>query len=143
MSLSFRFSLLLVFMALITSCRLNGTKPTADIKCEERILAEDSKLGKIRNYACERQSLSLTIHEYVQGLEALDFEACPAAFVTAFARHRRAWEAMIPVTDKHSELRGEMHDLFDQIALSADSTEYKTKLKAIWDTWAEVEAAVN
>ena len=111
--------------------------------CIEKIIAADSQLGKIRNHACEKQSLSLTISEYIAALKKLDYSGCPEAFVKAFNRHQQAWLDMIPVTDKYPELRGEMHDLFDIIERASDAETFKIRLKGIWDTWAEVEAAMK
>ena len=46
---------------------------------------------------------------------------------------------MTMVTDQYPNLRGEMHDLFDIIEKGKDSGAFKTHLKAIWDTWENVE----
>ncbi len=51
----------------------------------------------------------------------------------------------IPYFEKHADMRGELHDLFDEIrGLGADAHERLERIeKEIWGTWAEVEAAVN
>ena len=83
--------------------------------CIKNIIAEDESLGKTRNHNCEKISLSETIRIYANGLEALDFAECPEKFSTAFQSHIKAWKEMIIITDKYPNLRGEMHDLFDEI----------------------------
>lgn len=50
---------------------------------------------------------------------------------------------MIPFVEKHPELRGEMHDLFDEVENSKDTNEFKPLLKEIWDTWGAVEVAMK
>ncbi len=117
-----------------------GDLPTA---CMERIIALDDSLGSLRNHQCEQVSLDQTIANYAEGLEALDFSGCPPEFVSAFTSHIRAWRDMQPVAAQFPGLRGEMHDLFDQIALSPDSTVFQSRLDRIWSTWAEIEAAMK
>ncbi len=114
----------------------------ADSKaCIERVLKADNKLGTIRNHACETISLSETIRNYTKGMKALSYKGCKEVFATAFEKHREAWDVMIPVTDHFPELRGEMHDLFKIMEEGEHAEEFKSRLKVIWDTWAEVEAA--
>ncbi len=50
---------------------------------------------------------------------------------------------MIPLAETHPELRGEMHVLFDKLEKCADAETFKPLLKAIWDTWAEIETAMK
>lgn len=47
------------------------------------------------------------------------------------------------VTDHYPELRGEMHDLFDIMAVGEHKQEFETRLAAIWDSWKEVEEAMG
>ncbi|WP_411766995.1 hypothetical protein [Winogradskyella sp. A3E31] len=110
-------------------------------RCIENILKQDDSLGSVRNYACESMSLSNTINQYVNAIEKLNFEKCPEEFHKAFKSHTAAWSNMGEFTEAYSDLRGEMHDLFDQIEKSKDSTEFKLLLDAIWDTWKDVEDA--
>lgn len=111
--------------------------------CMEKVIALDDSLGRARNHACEAISLSETIRQYADGMEKISYQDCPEAFSLAFQKHREAWLALIPITDQHSELRGEMHDLFKQIESGVDSAQFKPLVKAVWDTWAEVEAAMK
>ncbi|MFD0962705.1 hypothetical protein [Pseudofulvibacter geojedonensis] len=111
--------------------------------CIEVILKKDSELGSIRNHACEKISLSTTIDNYVTSLQALDYTNCSPEFSQAFTNHQKAWLASKQITNKHPELRGEMHDLFDTINKTSDSTEFKKLVKDIWDTWADVEKAAK
>ena len=76
-------------------------------------------------------------------LSQLDYNACPEAFTTAFEKHIKAWIATIPVLDKYPDLRGEMHDVFDIIEAGEHQDTFKALVKAIWDSWAEVEEAMK
>lgn len=127
---------------LFFSCKKKEEKVVTVVPdCIEVILKKDSELGTIRNHACEKTSLSRTIDNYVSSIKKLDYTECPTEFTQAFSDHQEAWLATKIVTNKHSDLRGEMHDLFDAINKTADSTEFKVLVKGIWDTWAEVENA--
>ena len=116
------------------------SKDTAQ-DCITNVLKQDDSLGTIRNHACEAISLSATIDQYVSALNRLDFEACPESFHTAFKNHAEAWTKMEEFTTQYPDLRGEMHDLFDSIEKGKDSLSFKPLLKAIWDTWADVETS--
>lgn len=109
------------------------------------VLAQDDSLGTARNHAPETMPLTQSIRDYVAGLEAIDFSGCPEDFTTAFARHRAAWERSVDFFASFDELRGEMHDLFEQIRQGDADT--RTRLESveedIWGTWAEVEAAAR
>ncbi|MDC8004810.1 hypothetical protein POV27_12165 [Aureisphaera galaxeae] len=139
---------LLFTFAFITllSCKSDkGKTPVEEVvaspaDCIERILAEDSEYGKERNHACETISLSETIAQYTKQLRGMDFSDCPAAFSKAFDGHITAWDSIAPLTHKYPDLRGEMHVLFDSIEKTADSTEFKRLLGAIWSTWGDIEA---
>lgn len=112
-------------------------------QCVKEVFAQDDSLGSVRNHACETIPLSQTIVNYTSALKKLDFQHCPEEFEKAFKAHWIAWENMISVVDKYPDMRGEMHDLFDQIELSPDSSSFKLSLKAIWDTWAVVEKSTQ
>lgn len=109
--------------------------------CIETALSLDDQAGRIRNHACESTSLSQAILNYTQSLEQIDFSSCPKDFKAAFEGHIRAWQAAMEITDKYPNLRGEMHDLFKRIEEGQDGEKFKSKVKAIWDTWAEIEKA--
>jgi len=111
-------------------------------KCIDKVIAEDLKLGKIRNEASKTVSLSKSIDDYVNGMEQLDFTTCPGGFAAAFEDHITAWKNMTVVTDKHPTLRGDMHDLFDGLKTGEDSIKFKQLLDEIWRTWGMVEAAM-
>ena len=108
-----------------------------------RALALDDSLGRARNHACETISLSETIRQYARGIENIDYRDCPEAFSTAFNKHRKAWLALLPVTDRYPELRGEMHGLFKQLEAGEHAEQFKPLVKSVWDTWGEVEAAMK
>jgi len=42
---------------------------------------------------------------------------------------------MAPVVTRYPDLRGEMHDLFDTLALSPDSIAFKLRVDEISATW--------
>lgn len=107
------------------------------------IIAADDSLGRVRNHACESTSLYLTIQSYADELEALEFQACPAAFKQGFSQHISAWQQLLPLVVPYDSLRGEMHDLFAQIEQSADSTNFKAGVAQVWSTWALIEEAME
>ncbi|GJM34220.1 MAG: hypothetical protein DHS20C18_32210 [Saprospiraceae bacterium] len=145
-------SMLIMGTLLIFSCRpskqishnITGSqKQINERECINQVIALDDSLGKVRNYACETISLSETIQHYVDGMHQLNYRHCSKAFSTAFKKHRDTWVAMLAVTDHYPDLRGEMHVLFDQLETSDHADEFKSLLQTIWDTWAEVEAAMK
>lgn len=107
--------------------------------CIEQVLHLDDSLGTVRNHACETISLSETIDNYTLAMANLPFKDCPNGFVNAYQAHREAWVKMKAITDKHPELRGELHDIFNQIEATEDSTAFKPLLGEIWNTWKQVE----
>ncbi len=144
------FLFLLVAVCLSANC--NSSQPATSSpthgaatarSCIQKVIDQDSILGKKRNHDCESISLSETIRLYIKGIDDIDFDNCPPAFTQAFQNHKKAWKDMIPVTDHHPDLRGEMHDLFDIIESGEQADQFKPALKAIWDTWADVEAAMK
>lgn len=147
------FSLISIFMVFtFMACQqrsssnqqTSNTPTVAEGKiCIKKVMEADNHLGRIRNHACEKISLSATIKDYVAGMEKIDFQDCPASFSTAFKRHQQAWSDMLVVTDHYPDLRGEMHDLFDILEKEKDADQFKALLKQIWDTWAEVETAMK
>ncbi len=108
--------------------------------CIETILKKDDSLGTLRNHGSETVSLSETIKNYSKALKRLDFSSCPEGFSKAFDEHISAWNQMLSVTDKYPDLRGELHDIFDQIKTTPDSMVFETRLKAIWDTWESIDS---
>lgn len=123
----------------------NGQQENHYTEAIRTILARDSELAAIRDHACEDTALSATIRQYVAGIDAIDFSGCPAEFTGAFRRHRDAWENSIPFFGQFDSLRGEMHVLFNTIAESGENQKaaYEKELKAIMDTWGEVETAAR
>lgn len=118
-------------------------KTSPAVAAMQRVLSADEWLGRTRNLAPHDVPLSTAIKDYVAGIDQLDFTGCPPEFSAAFQRHRDAWHDSIPFFDGFPALRGEMHDLFDTIRARADVGEQLVAIeKSIWDTWAEVEAAM-
>ncbi|MCB0716277.1 MAG: hypothetical protein KDC06_09700 [Chitinophagaceae bacterium] len=143
----FSFSLvfpLIFFIHCTTVKNANKNKSTQQentASCVEFIMQQDDSLGAVRNHACKKISLSRAISQYVNAIEQLDFSRCPEEFSLAFQKHINAWKEMIKLTDQFPHLRGEMHTLFTTIAETKAKEKFAPLLKAIWDTWAEVENA--
>lgn len=139
--------LVIIVFSSIFSCKEPGAKQqnvqlTPEMNqtnCIERIFEKDSVLGDIRNHASETISLSQSITNYAKELEFLDYSNCPQKFVSAFHDHIEAWKRVTRVTDKYPSLRGELHDIFAELEKSKDSTEFKSLVKQVWDTWHWVE----
>lgn len=139
--------ILLLFSLLFIGCKGSvikeksaaSNKQTKQMNCVERILEKDSIYGATRNHDTENGTTSEAINNYAENLKSLDFSDCPAAFKLAFDEHIEAWLDFRNVSDKHPTLRGELHDIFAIIEKSEDSTEYKSRLNLIWDTWKTVE----
>lgn len=120
----------------------NSSKPQQKA-CIAKVISLDSSLGATRDRASRKVALSQSIRDYIKGMKAIGFTGCPQAFTTAFKNHIAAWKDLLPLTDKHPELRGELHELFTQLEKGPDGGEFKRRLKEVWDTWAEVEAAIR
>lgn len=114
-----------------------------DKSCMNRVIALDDSLGKVRNHATEREPMSQVIRAYAAAMQEINYSNCPEEFREAFEKHRQAWLDMTAVTDRHQEMRGEMHALFDRLKASEDSVRFKVYLDKIWSTWAEVEKAMS
>ena len=137
-----KFAITLFLALSFFSCnRKNDFKNSK--KCIEYIMHMDDSLGSLRNHNSEKFALSKTIDLYTNSLENLSFSNCPPTFSSAFKSHITAWKNMKEVTDKYPLLRGEMHNLFDQIKTSNDSLLFEKKLAAIFSTWKEVELAIE
>ncbi|EDP69611.1 hypothetical protein FBALC1_05483 [Flavobacteriales bacterium ALC-1] len=134
-----------LFIACNNSNKTPQEQPIINLKqqrdCVTSILKQDDSLGTVRNHNCETISLSKTIAQYVNSVNNLNYENCTEEFEIAFKNHMIAWTEIQQVTDKYSNLRGEMHDLFDSIEKRKDSSVFKALLKNIWNTWEDVETA--
>lgn len=134
-----KYTYLLCIGFILVSCKTNDASKQTD--CINTILKQDDSLGKIRNNATKIHSISNSILSYTDALKALDFSNCPEQFSSAFKKHISAWNNMMFVTTKYPTLRGEMHEVFDKLEKSKDSTEFKRYLNKIWSTWDEIEKA--
>lgn len=114
-----------------------------DKQCMTRVISTDDSLGLIRNFQSEKTSLSVSIGQYVAEISTLDLSECPEEFRKAFTDHVLAWQEILAVTDRYGSLRGEMHDLFEMIETGKDSVVFGDKQRRIWETWAEVESAMD
>ena len=126
-----------------THCRSLKNKSGETAWNVERVLTADEELSQVRNHTSENGSLSDAIKSYIDALSKLNFKGCPDEFTAAFEKHRLAWSATLPIIEKHSDLRGEMHTLFDKIESGDDGDKFKPLKQAIFDTWAEIESAKN
>ncbi|WP_418603117.1 hypothetical protein [Hwangdonia sp.] len=136
-------NVLVLIFVLIGCKQKEKNHAVANKDCIEKIIKTDDSLGTIRNYECEKISLSQTISNYANSLNNLDFTGCPEQFKTAFKNHEQAWRNMMVLTNNYPELRGEMHDLFDTIKTGKDSAAFNPLLKNIWDTWAIIEKEIK
>jgi hypothetical protein len=107
------------------------------------VIAQDDSLGVVRNHASETQSLAEAIRDYTDALANLDYSQCPEEFTTAFERHRKAWAKLIPFVEKYPDLRGEMHDLFDQLEKGPEAATFKPLVDDVRVTWQEVEKTME
>lgn len=128
-------------MPSVVICCYDGDKLKKE--CIDSVIAIDDSLGKIRNHACERVSLSQSIRNYSAAIKKISYKDCPQSFKKAFEKHQQAWDAMVVVTDKYPQLRGEMHVLFKKLEEGNDAELFKPLLKEIWETWEEVEKAIK
>jgi len=129
--------MILILMTFI-SYQVQSQSPIASF------LKEDQRLGGIRNHDPETMPLHRAIERYVAALRDLDHDV-PDAFMQAFEAHLQAWERMADYTRDHSEMRGEIHDLFDQLeqASNPSADRFKRLLEEIWSTWRQVEAVAK
>ncbi|MCW8877162.1 MAG: hypothetical protein OQJ89_06440 [Kangiellaceae bacterium] len=101
----------------------------------------DNELGSKRNHDTERMPIALVIEKYAVSLRKLDWAQTPDVFREAFYEHIEAWEKSIEFFAKYSQLRGEMHDVFDEIR-QAD-LKLKQHEAKIWSTWAKIESVTR
>ncbi len=139
--------LTLLLLGCISSSKKENTSHSImeekSINCVKQIFKKDSIFGDLRNHDSERVSLSEAINNYSNNLKSLDYSYCPDEFELAFQKHAEAWLDFRKVSDKYPLLRGELHDIFSKIEKSKDSTEFKSSLKQILETWKLVEKNSN
>lgn len=124
--------------------RVDGPdKSSTQVVAMKRVFEADRVLAKVRDHFSETGSLDKAVSIYVMGLDNLDFNECPKSFHEAFVKHRDAWQKSVPFLSQHSELRGEMHELFDKIREMDEEVSSKLNghFKSIMDTWTDVEKA--
>lgn len=143
---SFAVLAFLVGSALPAGCSATGP-PAPDESAAryhaamQAVLERDEALGEVRNHASETAPVADAIRGYTASLERLDFSGTPEAFERAFRAHREAWEGTLPFFERYSDLRGELHDVFD--AIQARDSTMERVVRPIWSTWGDVEAAVR
>jgi hypothetical protein len=143
-------SILLVTMFLL-SVAGNGQKGKIRVdlyditqgQCIDSVIKQDSLLRHKRNLRCKEVAPSQAIREYAAGIDQINFTQCPALFATAFQQYKKAWLGMARVTDQYSKLRGELHEVLQEVANSKNAVEFRQQLQVLIDTWAEVEKAVQ
>lgn len=127
------------FITLLILSHLSFSQAKDENTAINAIIKQDDALGKIRNQYCKTHTLSETILKYCYEIEKLDFSNCPPEFKNAFWSHRKAWLDLLVVTDRHEQLRGEMHVLFKEIENSSDNEIFKALVANVWKTWEELE----
>ena len=138
--------LLLILGCKETNANQNNSDSTVDLKrakCVEQIFVKDSILGDVRNHASENLPLSEALNNYTKELESLDYSSCPDSFITAFHKHIEAWKMVTKISDKYPSLRGELHEIFEELEKGKDSTEFKYLVKQVLDTWTIVEESAK
>ena len=133
------YILLIFFSTLLLAFACQSDRSVEASACIERVLAVDDSLGGIRNDATNNIPMGHVVRVYVRDLERIDFTDCPEKFTANFNEHIEAWKQIVPILDKHDDLRGEMHDLFDQLEKNEDAALFRERLAAIWSTWDKVE----
>ena len=110
-----------------------------------RIFEMDSVLAKQRDNLPRTQPLGVAVESYVLGLQALDLSDCPGQFSEPFQRHCQAWKNSIEFFAQHDKLRGEMHDVIEEIRKLDPATvaELDAHMAPIMQTWQEVEKAAT
>ena len=107
-----------------------------------KVLKLDELISIQRNEATRHVALSNAIRIYLNGLETIDFANCPKEFSVAFEKHRKSWENSLVFFDSHSDLRGEMHELLDEIKSTDDAV--AEQLGAVYgeimDSWNGAES---
>ncbi|WP_108840677.1 hypothetical protein [Aquimarina sp. Aq78] len=143
--------IILLFSLLLLGCNGPNKKENRSfsdierksIDCVKQIFEKDSIFGNIRNHASEKTSLTEVINDYSKNLKSLDYSHCPEEFESAFSKHIDAWLDFRKISDKYPLLRGELHDIFAVIEKSKDSTEFKSRLNQILETWKIVKESSN
>ena len=107
----------------------------------DKILEQDTELGTIRNNQPYQIPLHQAVKNYCNSLRQLDYSKTPEVFSLAFIKHVEAWEAAIPEFEKFSELRGELHEIFEKI--KPQSEDFLKLESAIWSSWADIESVVK
>lgn len=130
---------LCIFLSLILLGCNSSNREEKSANCVKLVFEKDSVFGNIRNYDSEKVPLSEAITNYSNNSKSLDFSNCPKEFELAFRKHIDAWLDFTKVSDKHPTLRGELHDIFAEIEKSKDSTEFKSRLAQILETWKFVK----
>lgn len=103
----------------------------------DRILEVEVNLGNERNNGSHNGPVHESVERYISQLESIDFSATPAGFDTAFQKHIAAWKNSVPLLKQYSNLRGEMHDVFQLIHQQTDAL--KLVEQSIWTTWYPIE----
>lgn len=107
-------------------------------------LRADERLAATRDHDPESIPVADAVRRYVDGLDALDLDDCPASFTRALGAHRDAWAALAPTLDAYPDERGEMHDVFARLAdpqHNPDHARFDMLVARVWTTWGQVEGA--
>ncbi len=120
-------------------------QPSESRRSMLHVLEIDRVLAAQRNQMPQTLPPADAIDAYVTGLAAIDFTNCPQDFADAYEKHRQAWAAAIPLLKEHSQLRGELHHLFDQMRQldPAVGEQLNSHLQSISDTWSDVETTLS
>ena len=146
-------------MNITITTSVNGESPEHQFHCQRvpavkarsagnairRVMEIDTLISRQRNEATRGGTLENAIRVYVMGLDQIDFRECPRDFVNALRKHRDAWHGSIAYFARHGQLRGEMHELLDQIRTMDDQEtgQLQQHFDAIMRTWGELEIVIK
>lgn len=110
----------------------------------EAVLRADAAAGAARNQGPRFSPPAEVVARYADAIAGLDLRDAPADFQTAWRSHVEAWRATLPLLERHSQERDEMHALFARWLSDASPirAEFQPLHDRIWSTWADVERAV-
>lgn len=135
------------WVALSTSCsppKRAQPSPERARAAIERVLRADAAAGSARNQGPRVSPPAEVVRRYADAIAALDMRDVPDDFQSAWRTHVEAWRATLPVLERHTHERDEMHALFARWLSDSSPirAEFQPLHDRIWSTWAEVERAV-
>jgi len=106
-----------------------------------RVLQADETAAEQRNDGTETRPVHEVVREYVLAMDGFEYGGTPGDFSEAMREHRDAWARLIPRVIRQPDLRGEMHEVLDELTAEGAALRevYQRIIDDIWTTWSEVE----